>query len=148
MQIVNIGVFAAIGRTFYARPELRHNVIATSSAVATSIALLSVEGYIAGSYSKAPRGQEGKRSREKGALIYRHLSEQIMRPQFLGILVGISNPSCILPVQMYTQVIPLVNLATMGAVGYLATASWKKKWDRRVVSAISIGLLTMAGGEG
>lgn len=95
-QIVNIGVFAAIGRTFYTQPELRQNFIAISSAVATSIALLSVEGYIAGSYRKTLCGQEGKGSRGKGASIYRRL-EQITRPQALGVLAGISSSPRILP---------------------------------------------------
>jgi len=129
--IVNIGIFASIGRTFYDRPDLRQNAAAISSAVATSVALLSLEGYIAEAYRKTPRGQEEeRRARKEGALIYRHLHEQIIRPQVLGGLVGI------------------VNAVILGGVGYFAYANWRKPWDRRVVSAISVGLFTLWGGEG
>jgi hypothetical protein len=83
-------VFASIGRTFYTRPDLRQNATAIYSAVGASMALLSVEGYIAEAYGKTSRGkEEEKRARKDGALIYRHLHEQILRPQVLGGLIGI-----------------------------------------------------------
>jgi len=54
--------------------------------------LLSVEGYIAEAYRKTPRGKEHEeRARKDGVQIYRHLHEQIMRPQVLGGLVGIGT---------------------------------------------------------
>lgn len=41
-----------------------------------------------------------------------------------------------------------VNSAILGALGYVAYSNWNKPWDRRAVSAISVGLLTIWGGEG
>jgi hypothetical protein len=94
---VNIGVFASIGRTFYTRPEMRQNAIAISSAVATSMVLLSLEGFIAEAYIKTPRGkEEEKRARKDGARLYRRVQEQIMRPQALGGIVGIGISSHLL----------------------------------------------------
>jgi len=41
------------------------------------------------------------------------------------------------------------NAAVLSAVGYYSYLNWDKpKWDRRVVSAVSVGLLTLFGGEG
>jgi hypothetical protein len=42
-----------------------------------------------------------------------------------------------------------VNAAVLGTVGYFSYVNWDKPtWDRRTVSAVTIGLLTMWGGEG
>jgi len=41
----------------------------------------------------------------------------------------------------------LVNTAILGGVGYFVFTNWNKPWDRRIVSATSIGLLTVWGGE-
>lgn len=42
----------------------------------------------------------------------------------------------------------LVNAAVLGVVGYISFQNWHKTWDKRTVSAISLGLLTLWGGEG
>ncbi|KAF9529335.1 hypothetical protein CPB83DRAFT_812776 [Crepidotus variabilis] len=129
--IVNIGVFATIGRTFYTQPDLRRDGTALSTAVIGSLALLSAEGYAAEQYRQTPQGRdEEKRAKKEGALIYRHLHEQVMRPGVLGGLVGI------------------LNTAILGTLGYAAYTHWDRPWDRRVVSAISVGMLTLWGGEG
>ena len=79
-----------MGRTFYAQPELRRNASAISVAVTASIALLSIEGFAADRYRKTPQGREEQRKAKKeGALIYRHLHEQVMRPGVFGGLVGL-----------------------------------------------------------
>lgn len=42
-----------------------------------------------------------------------------------------------------------MNTAILGTVGYYSYINWDKPtWDRRTVSAVSIGLLTLWGGEG
>ena len=42
-----------------------------------------------------------------------------------------------------------VNTAIVGTVGYLSYKHWKAPyWDRKVVSAVSVGLLTLWTGEG
>ena len=42
-----------------------------------------------------------------------------------------------------------VNLAVLGGIGTLAYQKWElPHWDRRIVSAVSVGLLTLFSGEG
>ncbi|KAL8278818.1 hypothetical protein RQP46_008887 [Phenoliferia psychrophenolica] len=48
-----------------------------------------------------------------------------------------------------TGIVGLANLAVVAAVGVVAYQNWDKpRWDRRTVSAVSIGLLALFGGEG
>ncbi|GLB37165.1 hypothetical protein LshimejAT787_0402160 [Lyophyllum shimeji] len=130
--LVNIGLLAGAGRAFYTQPHLRRDRTVISSTVAAALALLSLEGYAAEKYRKTPRGQaEARRAKEEGTLVYKHLREQVLRPGFLGGLVG------------------LVNVAVLGTVGYFSYINWDKPtWDRRIVSAVTVGLLTLWGGEG
>ncbi|KAJ3483119.1 hypothetical protein NLJ89_g12091 [Agrocybe chaxingu] len=131
MGIVNIGIFGAMGRAFYVQPGLRRDAAAISTAIAVSVGLLSIEGFAAEQYRQTPRGQEEeRRAKQEGALIFKHAREQILRPGVLGGIVG------------------LVNTAVLGVVGYASYVNWGKTWDRRTVSAISMGLLMLWGGEG
>ena len=42
-----------------------------------------------------------------------------------------------------------VNVGILGGLGYFSYTNWDKPtWDRRLVSAVSVGLLTLWGGEG
>lgn len=44
---------------------------------------------------------------------------------------------------------PEVNAGILGTVGYFSYANWDRPtWDRRIVSAVSVGLLTLWTGEG
>lgn len=89
---MNIGLIGSVGRIFYLRPHLRRDAIAISSALASTIALISIEGFAAEKYLQTSRGQEEERRvKEEGALIFRHTHEQIMRPGVLGGVVGISE---------------------------------------------------------
>ncbi|KAF8973366.1 hypothetical protein BDZ97DRAFT_1780930 [Flammula alnicola] len=129
--LVNVGLVASVGRIFYLRPHLRRDATALSSAVFAAMAVISVEGFAAEKYQQTQRGHEGQRKAKKeGTLIFRHLHEQIMRPGVLGGMVG------------------LVNAALLGSLGYMSYKNWNKTWDRRVVSAISVGILVLWGGEG
>ncbi|KAK0485675.1 hypothetical protein IW261DRAFT_1451495 [Armillaria novae-zelandiae] len=130
--IVNVGILAGAARALYTQSHLRRDAKAISATVAASIALLSVEGFAVEKYSKTPKGQEeARRAKEEGSLIYRHLREQILRPRVLGGLLGI------------------VNAGILSAVGYFSYINWDKPtWDRRVVSAISVGILALWTGEG
>ncbi|KAK0225794.1 hypothetical protein IW262DRAFT_1457055 [Armillaria fumosa] len=130
--IVNVGILAGAACAFYIQPHLRRDTKAISATVAASIAFLSVEGFAAEKYSKTPKGQEEARhAKEEGSLIYRHLREQILRPGVLGGLLGI------------------VNTGILGAMGYFSYMNWDKPtWNRRVVSAVSIGILALWTGEG
>jgi hypothetical protein len=98
---VNIGLLASVGRTFYLRPHLRRDATAISSALAATVALISIEGFTAEKYLQTSRGQEEeRRAKKEGALVFRHTHEQIMRPRVLGGIVGIG--------EYYFQVIPPV----------------------------------------
>lgn len=89
---MNIGLLASVGRTFYLRPHLRRDTTAISSALAATVALISIEGFAAEKYCQASRGQgKGRRAKKEGALIFRYTHEQIMRPGVLGGVVGISE---------------------------------------------------------
>ncbi|KAF7793770.1 hypothetical protein EIP86_004891 [Pleurotus ostreatoroseus] len=98
---------------------------------AAALALFGCEGFVAEQYGKTPAGQaEERKAREEGALLYKHAREHLLRPGVLGGLVG------------------LVNLAVVGGVGFLAYKHWEAPhWDRRSVSAISVGVLTLWSGE-
>ncbi|KAJ6593788.1 hypothetical protein B0H19DRAFT_1092007 [Mycena capillaripes] len=129
--LVNIGLVAGAARAFYVQPHLRRDTAAISTTVAATLAILGVEGYAADAYAKTAAGQEEKRrAQEEGALLYRHAREQILRPGTLGGLVGI------------------INLAILGTIGYFSYENWDRPWDRRMVSAVSAGLLTLSVGEG
>ncbi|KAJ7733771.1 hypothetical protein DFH07DRAFT_870950 [Mycena maculata] len=129
--LVNIGLFAGAARAFYVQPHYRRDTTVISSTVGATLAILGLEGYFAEAYRKTAAGQEEeRRAKEEGALIYRHLREQILRPGILGGLVG------------------LINLAILGTVGYFSYENWNRAWDRRIVSAVSAGLLTLSVGEG
>ncbi|KAJ6586806.1 hypothetical protein DFH09DRAFT_1141578 [Mycena vulgaris] len=131
LGLINIGLLAGAARAFYAQPHYRRDTTVISSTVAATLAILGVEGYLGEAYRKTAAGQEEeRRAKEEGALIYRHAREQILRPGTLGGLLG------------------LINLALLGTVGYFSYENWNKSWDRRVVSAVSAGLLTLSMGEG
>ncbi|KIY74298.1 hypothetical protein CYLTODRAFT_416144 [Cylindrobasidium torrendii FP15055 ss-10] len=129
--IVNLGLFAGAARAFYADPALRRNPKALSATAAATFALLGLEGYGAERYQSTEYGKaELQRAKKEGTLIYRHLNEYVLRPGVLGGLVG------------------LVNAGIVGTLGYLSYRDWDRSWDRRVVSAVSVGLLTLVGAEG
>ncbi|KAF8993710.1 hypothetical protein BDQ17DRAFT_1368020 [Cyathus striatus] len=132
LGIVNVGVLAGIGRVFYSQSHLRRDVTAVSSTIAAVMTLFTLEGYAAEQYRKTPRGQEEeRRARKEGAVIYKHIREQLLRPGVLGGLVG------------------FVNATVLGTLGYISYINWNRpSWDRRIVSTISVGLLTLWGGEG
>ncbi|EJD02596.1 uncharacterized protein FOMMEDRAFT_28328 [Fomitiporia mediterranea MF3/22] len=117
---------------FYANPSLRRDTRAISMGGISLLALFGLEGYAVERYAQTPRGRkERKRAREEGAALYRHSREIVLRPGVLGGLVG------------------LVNVGILGGVGYAAYVNWDApRWDRRVVSAVSVGLLGLWSAEG
>jgi len=130
--LLNIGLLAGASRAFYTQPHLRSDRKVIASTAAAALAILGVEGFAAEKYHETPQGrEEARRAKQEGTLIYKHLRENILRPGVLGGLIG------------------LVNAAILGSVGYLSYIHWDKPtWDRKIVSAVSIGLLTLWGGEG
>lgn len=130
--IVNVGLLAFAGREFYTKPHLRHDGRAIGIIAATAIGLLGAEGALADAYVKTDAGKKEKeRAKKEGAALYRQAREVVLRPGVLGGLVGV------------------LNLGILGGVGYAAYLNWDQpRWDRRTVSAVSVGLLTLAAGEG
>ncbi|EGN99908.1 hypothetical protein SERLA73DRAFT_180205 [Serpula lacrymans var. lacrymans S7.3] len=132
LGLVNVGLLSAGGYAFYTRPDLRRDRTAISSAIASTLLLLSAEGYAAEKHLQTPMGREEEhRARQEGMLFYTSAREHILRPGVLGGLVG------------------LVNVAVLGTVGYLGLINWdRQRWDRQIVSIISVGLLSLWGAEG
>jgi hypothetical protein len=121
------------------------------SAAAAALSILSAEGYAAEKYRQTPAGQaEERRAKQEGAALYRVARENILRPGVLGGLVGIGE--CCLHIIKSTLlliIICTVNTAVLGTVSFYAYKYWDlRQWDRRVVSAVSVGLLTLWTGEG
>ncbi|KAI1795497.1 hypothetical protein LXA43DRAFT_970433 [Ganoderma leucocontextum] len=130
--LVNIGLVSGAAYKFYNDPYLRRDTRAIVSAVAGALTLLGAEGYAAEKYRETPRGQrEAKKAKREGAALYRTAREHFLRPGVLGGLLSV------------------LNAGVLGAVGYLSYTNWNKPtWDKRVVSAVSVGLLTLWGSEG
>ncbi|KAG8691188.1 hypothetical protein FRC11_006058 [Ceratobasidium sp. 423] len=132
LGVVNVGLLAFVGRELYTKPHLRTDSRTLGIAAAATVALLGAEGALADAYVKTPAGQKEKeRAQKEGAALYRHTREVVLRPGVLGGLLGV------------------LNLGILGGVGYAAYLNWDQpRWDRRTVSAISAGLLTLAATEG
>jgi len=130
--VVNVGLLSWATYALYSHPPLRRDARFLGTAAATAAVLLGAEGYAAERYSRTPRGAEEKRrAKLEGAAVYRHSREAILRPGVLGGLLGV------------------VNVGVLGTVGYFAYTNWDApRWDRRIVSAVSVGLLALWGGEG
>ncbi|OAX44170.1 hypothetical protein K503DRAFT_789071 [Rhizopogon vinicolor AM-OR11-026] len=127
--LANIGLLSSVGYAFYTKPDLRRNFTAIGSAAGGTLLLIGTEGYAIEKY----RGifEKKRRIGEQDTLIYKQFREHIFRPGVLGGLVG------------------LVNTAILGAVGYYSYVNWdKSKWNRDVVTTVSLGLLALWGGEG
>ncbi|KAH9839564.1 uncharacterized protein C8Q71DRAFT_750069 [Rhodofomes roseus] len=132
LGLVNVGLISFAGYSLYTKPYLRRDTRAIGSAAAATLLLLTGEGYAAEKYRQTPRGQaEEERAKKEGAALYRCAKEHILRPGTLGGLVGV------------------VNAGILGAIGYYAYTEWDRpRWDKRLVSAVSVGLLTLWSGEG
>ena len=146
---MNIGLVSGTAYTFYTKPHLRRDTRAIASAAAGALTLLGAEGYAAEKYRETPRGQrEAEKAKQEGAALYRVAREQILRPGVLGGLLGIceylsTNTRALI------DCLSVVNAGVLGTVGYFSYINWDRpSWDRRVVSAVTVGLLTLWTGEG
>ncbi|KAI0823391.1 hypothetical protein BC628DRAFT_1325257 [Trametes gibbosa] len=132
LGLLNLGVLGGTAYTFYTKPHLRRDTRAIASTVAAALTLFGAEGFAAEKYRETPRGRrEAEKAKKEGAALYRVAREHILRPGVLGGLLGV------------------VNAGILGAVGYFSYINWDRPyWDRRTVSAVSVGLLTLWSGEG
>ncbi|WVF68221.1 hypothetical protein IAT40_002986 [Kwoniella sp. CBS 6097] len=131
MGVVNVGILGTLGYFAYTRKDQPWDRRIVGGAVAGTLALFGAEGYVAESYLQTPEGrQEAERAKAEGSKAYLQAKEVILRPQVAGGLVG------------------AFNVAILGALGYFSYKNWNQPWDRRTVSAISVGLLGLSGLEG
>lgn len=132
MGVVNVGILGTFGYQLYYKPHLRSDTRAITTAAIGTLVLFGAEGYVAEAYRETAAGQEEeRRAREEGAAIYRRTKDIVLRPGVLGGLVGV------------------LNLGILGGVGYASYINWDRPtWDRRTVSAVSVGLLALFAGEG
>jgi hypothetical protein len=90
-----------------------------------------VSRYVAESYLETPEGKkEAERAKKEGSKFYLQAKERVLRPQVAGGLVG------------------ALNLAVLSTVGYFSYKHWNQPWDRKIVSAVTVGLLGLSGLEG
>ncbi|KAG8864656.1 hypothetical protein FRB96_005161 [Tulasnella sp. 330] len=132
MGVVNVGLIGAFGYQLYAYPHTRRDTRFLSASAIAATLLLGAEGYVAENYRQTPRGQaEERRAREEGSYYYNKTKNVILRPGVLGGIVGV------------------VNVGILGGVGYISYTHWDKpQWDRRTVSAVTVGLLGLFTAEG
>jgi len=131
--IVNIGLLAGGSYAFYTHPNLRRDTKVIASAAAATFALFGVESYAIKVCQNPPKKNATDRNNEEGstaAFVRRCVREHVPRSGVIGGTTGVVN-ACILSI-----------------VGYLAYKNWNKpNWDRRSVSAASVGLLALLGCE-
>jgi ElaB/YqjD/DUF883 family membrane-anchored ribosome-binding protein len=131
MGIVNVGLLGGMGYWAYQNrnvPWDRRNV---SAAVAGTLALFGVEGFLADSYLDTPEGRaEAERAKREGSRLYLQAKEVILRPNVAGGLVGI------------------LNVGILTTVGYFAHKEWNRPWDHQIVAGVTAGLLALSGLEG
>jgi len=131
MGVVNVGLLGTLGYFAYTRKDQPWDRRIVGGAVAGTLALFGAEGYVTESYLQTPEGkQEAERAKNEGSKFYLEAKERILRPQVASGLVG------------------ALNLAILGTVGYFSYKHWNQPWDRRVVSAVTVGLLGLSGLEG
>ncbi|KAL5523417.1 hypothetical protein ACEPAG_7590 [Sanghuangporus baumii] len=132
LGVVNVGLLGYTSYALYTDPSIRRDKRVLSIGSLSLLTLLGLEGYAAERYAKTPEGKaERKRAREEGTAVYRHVREVVLRPGVLGGLVG------------------LANVGILGGVGFAAWRNWERPvWDRRLVSAVSVGLLGLWSVEG
>lgn len=105
--------------------------------------------YVAESYLQTPEGrEEAERAKQEGSKLYLHAKEVILRPQVAGGLVGACESRVAVNRHRHKLIHGVVNLAVIGAVGYVSYRHWNQPWDRRIVSSVAVGLLGLSGLEG
>ena len=129
--LVNVGLLSAASYALYINPHMRRSPQHLSAGALSFFALFSLEGYAAEKYSQTPKGRaEIQRAKQEGSVFYRNSKEVILRPGVLGGLMG------------------LLNVGVLGTAGYFAWQNWDYRWDRKVVSAMTVGLLGLFSAEG
>ncbi|KAH9061377.1 hypothetical protein EDB87DRAFT_1611506 [Lactarius vividus] len=128
--IANIGLLAGASYAFYTNPRLRRDTKAIMSTIAATFALFGAESYAAEARQSKPERKAAKRKAREEGSAYRRIIGHVLRSGGLSGLVG------------------LLNVGVLGVVSYFAYTNWQRpRWDRRVVSATSAGLIALWGTE-
>jgi len=132
MGVANVGLLSTIGYYAYTRRNIpwdRNYVGATAASV---VALFGIEGVVAEQFANTPEGQdEINRAKAEGSKFYVNARELVLRPGVAGGLLG------------------AVNVAVLGAVGYLGYQNWDRRvWDRKIIAGIASGLVSLSAVEG
>jgi len=133
LGIVNVSLLGTLGYKLYTEPGLRTDQRFVSTSTVAALAVFGLEGWYAEAYRKTEAGKrEEAKAREEGAAICKMTREIVLRPGVLGGLVGV------------------VNVGILGGVGYWSWANWDRSsaWDRRTVTATTVGLIALFAGEG
>ncbi|CAD6572814.1 MAG: hypothetical protein TREMPRED_000637 [Tremellales sp. Tagirdzhanova-0007] len=131
MGVVNVGLLSTLGYFAYTRRDQPWDRRIVGGAVAGTLAVFGAEGYVTESYLQTDEGkEEAQRAKKEGSKFYLQAKEVVLRPGVAGGLVG------------------AVNVAVLGTVSYFSYKNWNQPWDRRVISAVTVGLLGLSGLEG
>lgn len=132
MGIANVGLISTLGYYAYTRRNIPWNRNYVAAAVASTLSLFATEGVVAERYSTTPEGRvELARAKYEGSKAYIHAREIVLRPQVAGGALGV------------------LNVAILGVLGYFGYQNWNKPaWDKKLVSAIACGLISLSAAEG
>lgn len=132
--IANVGLISSLGYYAYSRRDIPGALEPrrVGAAVAGVLALFGAETVVAEQFATTPEGkQELERAKREGSHLYLRAKEIILRPGVAGGMLG------------------ALNLAVLGTVGYFAHQNWNKPtWDRRLVSGVTFGLISLSAAEG
>lgn len=132
-ELVNVGLLGTLGYKLYTEPGLRSDQRFLTTSTITGLTVLGLEGWYADAYRKTEAGQrEEAKARKEGSAIYTKTREIVLRPGVLGGLVG------------------AMNVGVLGGVGYWSWTNWDRPsaWDRRTITAATVGLIALFTGQG
>lgn len=132
MGVANVGLLSVIGYHAYTRRNVPWDRNIVGGTVASVLALFGIQGIVAEKFANTPEGkQEIEQAKREGSKFYVNAREVILRPGVAGGLLGV------------------VNVAVLGAVGYLGYENWDRRtWDRKLVAGIASALVSLAAVEG
>jgi hypothetical protein len=131
LGIVNVGLLATAGYSFYNDASLRRDKRAIGGTIAGALILIGAEGWLAESYAKTEAGQrEAQKAREEGDYVYRRAHQLILRP---GVFRGFLGA---------------INVGLLGTIGYVFYTRPELRDDRRLIGGLTAGILTLFAGEG